>query len=281
VATTKTVAKVASDLRKPRGFVVVAPGDEAEFLRPLPLRALPGLGPATERLLGGLGLRTLGDLAGHPAELLERRLGRAAALSLHLRAQGIDPSPVTPPAAPKSISREETFERDIDDDAVLRGHLRRLCADVGRQLRAAGLSARTVDLKLRHADFSTVSRQRGLDTGSDSDAAITAGALALLAESHAAGEPVRLLGAGVHNLEAASQLDLFDPAAGSRERLIDSTLDTLRRRFGPGALRRGITGRETDRLWFDRADLREPLEEPSVEASPQIGPDAPTKDAGG
>jgi DNA polymerase-4 len=261
VATAKTVAKVASDLRKPRGFVVVAPGEEAEFLRPLPLRVLPGLGPATERVLTGLGMRTLGDLAGHPPGLLESRLGKAAALSLHLRSQGIDSSPVTPPAAPKSISREETFERDIDGADPLRDHLRRLCADVGRSLRAAGLSARTVELKLRYADFTTVSRQRSLDAGSDGDAAITAGALALLAAAHQPGQPIRLLGAGVHNLEAASQLDLFNQAAGSRDRLIDSALDSLRQRFGPGALRRGATGREPDRLSYDQADLREPADD--------------------
>jgi DNA polymerase-4 len=258
VATTKTVAKVASDLRKPRGFVIVAPGDEAEFLGPLPLRVLPGLGPATERILTGLGLRTLGDLAGHPARLLESRLGRAAAISLHLRSQGIDRSPVTPPTVPKSISREETFEHDVDNTGLLGERLRRLCADVGRSLRAAGLSARTVGLKLRDADFTTVSRQRSLDAGTDSDAAITAGALALLAATHRPGQSIRLLGVGVHNLESASQLDLFDQAAGSRGRLLDSTLDSLRRRFGPDALRRGATGKDRDHLWFDHEDLREP-----------------------
>jgi DNA polymerase-4 len=260
VGTTKTVAKVASDLRKPRGFVVVPPGGEAAFLSPLPLRVLPGLGPATERVLTGLGLRTLGELAAHPRGLLEGRLGKAAALSLHLRSQGIDSSPVTPPSAPRSISREKTFEQDIGDPAVLRERLRRLGADVGRSLRAAGLSARTVDIKLRHADFTTVSRQRSLDAGSDTDAAIVASALALLAESHRAGQPIRLLGVGVHNLERTAQLDLFDGVGGTRDRLIDSALDSLRQRFGPGALSRGVTGKDPDRLWYDHADLREPAD---------------------
>jgi hypothetical protein len=103
-----------------------------------------------------------------------------------------------------------------------------------------------------------VSRQRSLDAGTDSDAAITAGALALLAATHRPGQSIRLLGVGVHNLESASQLDLFDQAAGSRERLLDSTLDSLRRRFGPDALRRGATGKDRDHLWFDHEDLREP-----------------------
>jgi DNA polymerase-4 len=165
---------------------------------------------------------------------------------------------VTPPSAPRSISREETFEQDITDPAALREHLRRLCADVGRSLRAAGLSARTVDVKLRHADFTTVIRQRSIDAGSDTDAAIVAAALALLAETHRPGEPIRLLGVGVHKLERTAQLDLFAGAGGTRDRRIDSALDSLRQRFGPGALSRGVTGKEPDRLWYDHADLREP-----------------------
>ena len=180
IATCKTVAKIASDLRKPRGFVVVRPGDEAEFLRPLPLRTLPGLGPSTAGTLAGLGLRTLGELAGHPAALLERRLGKAAAHSLTRRARGIDTSPVVPPSTTKSISREETYDRDVVDAGMLRERVRHLSADVGRRLRAAGLSARTVSLKIRYADFTSLTRQCPLDGGSDSDAAITSGALALL-----------------------------------------------------------------------------------------------------
>ncbi len=258
VATSKTIAKIASELRKPRGFVVVAPGEELEFLRPLPLRTLPGLGPATAATLSGLGLRTLGDLASHPPALLERRLGRAAALSLTRRAQGIDSSPVTPPTTPKSISREETYDRDVVDPAQLRERVRHLSADVGRRLRAAGLSARTVSLKLRDADFTTVTRQRSLDGGSDSDAAITAAAIALLAATRQSGQPVRLLGVGVHNLEDAAQLDLFTAPASDRERRLDATLDSLRRRFGPDAVRRGAPGAELRDLDWRHEDLREP-----------------------
>jgi DNA polymerase-4 len=257
VATSKTVAKIASDLRKPRGFVVVSPGEEAEFLRPLPLRALPGLGPATERVLDALGLRTLGDLAGQPLPLLERRLGRAAALSLQQRARGIDRAPVSPPTAPKSISREETFDADTDDPAVLRRRLILLCAEVGRGLRRAGLSARTVSLKMRFADFSDTVRQRTLGAGSDSDAAITEGALGLLDAARRPGRPVRLLGVGVHNLEAVAQLDLFAQAARARERLLDSTLDSVQRRFGPSALRRGASAAVLRDLDWHHEDLRE------------------------
>src|SRR5205807_5579898 len=105
VATSKTVAKVASELRKPRGFVVVPPGTEAEFLAPLPLRALPGLGPATERGLQGLGVTTLGQLAALPVDAVRRRAGDAAGRSPWERARGIDDSPVAVPGRPKSVSR--------------------------------------------------------------------------------------------------------------------------------------------------------------------------------
>jgi DNA polymerase-4 len=258
VATSKTVAKIASDLRKPRGFVVVAPGEEEEFLRPLPLRALPGLGPSSERRLAGLGLRTLGDLGAHPPSLLERALGRSAARSLSLRARGIDPAPVTPPGDPRSISREETFAADVRDLGELRAHLARLCAEVGRSLRAARLSARTVTLRLRYADFTTLSRQTTLEEAGDRDSAITAAALALLDATHTPGRPVRLLGAGVHGLERQAQLDLFSEPAGARDRVLDAVLDSLRRRFGPAALRRGTGatgGRDLD--WHGE-DLRAP-----------------------
>ena len=258
VATCKTVAKIGSELRKPRGFVVVPPGTEEEFLRPLPLRALPGLGPSTERSLSGLGLRTLGDLAQVPIAILERSVGRAAAHSLHQRCRGIDGSPVMPLQAPKSISREETFASDTDDLPQLRERLIRMCAEVGRSLRAASLTARTVSLKLRYADYTTLSRQHTLAAASDSDAAITAGALALLNEAHRPGTRIRLLGAGVHNLESAAQLDLFAETASARDRVLDTTLDSLRRRFGPGALQRGAAGTAIRDLDWHREDLAEP-----------------------
>jgi DNA polymerase-4 len=258
VATSKTVAKIASDLRKPRGFVVVRPGEEEEFLGPLPLRALPGLGPSTERRLEGLGLRTLGDLALVPEAVLTARLGRAAGSSLHQRSRGIDTAPVAPPQAPKSISREETFAADIGDLPPLADRLRTLSAEVGRSLRAAGLTARTVSLKLRYADFTTIVRQETLGGASDMDAAIRDAALSLLRGALQPGRTVRLLGVGVHNLEPAAQLDLFSDAGSARQRRLDAAMDSLRQRFGPEALRRGAAaGRLRDLDWH-REDLREP-----------------------
>ena len=159
VATSKMVAKVASDLEKPRGMVVVPPGDEAAFLAPLPLRRLPGLGPASEKALASLGLMTLGDLAAFPLPALRRRLGEHAAISLSERARGIDRSEVTVPERPKSISREETFSEDVSDRAELHRLLRACAADVGRQLRHGRWAARTATLKLRYSDFATYTRQ--------------------------------------------------------------------------------------------------------------------------
>jgi DNA polymerase-4 len=265
VATSKTVAKIASDLRKPRGFVVVRPGEEEEFLGPLPLRTLPGLGPSTERRLEGLGLRTLGDLAGVPEAVLTARLGRAAGLSLHQRSRGIDASPVAPPQAPKSISREETFAADIGDLGPLADRLRALAAEVGRSLRAARLTARTVSLKVRFADFTTIARQETLGAASDSDAAIREAGLSLLRGAFQPGRTIRLLGIGVHNLEPAAQLDLFSDAASARDRRVDAALDSLRQRFGPEALRRGAAaGRVRDLDWH-REDLGEASPEPESE----------------
>ena len=240
VATGKTVAKVASDLRKPRGFVVVRPGEEAAFLAPLPLRRLPGLGPATERALTGLGVRTLGELAGLPEDVLRRRLGEAAARSLGARARGVDEASVTVPDRPRSVSREETFGADVDEAEALAGRLRELAADVGRRLREGGWRARTVTLKLRYQDFETLTRQLSLDAATDGDRAVAAAASTLLAQTWN-GRPVRLLGVGVSGLEDAAQLALFD-AAAQRDARLDRTLDELRRRFGSAAAHRGPRG---------------------------------------
>jgi DNA polymerase-4 len=244
VATGKTVAKIASDLRKPRGFVVVRPGTEAAFLHPLPLRRLPGLGPATERALAGLGVTTLGGLAGLPPDVLRRRLGEAAATSLSARARGEDPSEVTVPGRPKSISREETFLHDTADPRQLDRRIRELAADVGHRLRAGSWSARTVSLRLRSSDFTTITRQRTLPTPLDDDVTIAIAALELLGESWDGG-PLRLLGVGVEHLAEAGQLELLGPEQDRASRL-DRTLDALRSRFGDAAVRRGAPGELRD-----------------------------------
>lgn len=245
VATCKTVAKIGSDLKKPRGFVVVRPGDEAAFLAPLPLRRLPGLGPASENALNVLSIRTLGELAALPLDVVQRRVGNAAGRSLWERARGIDTSPVVLPERPKSVSREETFERDVAARDVLTRRIGTLSADVGARLRAGGWTARTVTLKLRYHDFSTITRQHSLlaPTATDVDVRDTAIALFNAAWS---GASVRLLGVGVSGLEEASQLDLFSAPTQGR---LDHTLDQLRARFGSNAIRRGAGGALRDMDW--------------------------------
>jgi DNA polymerase IV len=251
VATCKTIAKIASDLEKPRGFVVVEPGGEAAFLAPLPLRRLPGLGPAAERALSGLGISTLGQLAALPLDTVQRRVGRASGSSLWERARGIDTAPVTVPGAPKSVSREETFARDVAQRAALHLRIGELASDVGARLRTGGWTARTVTLKLRYADFTTISRQETLAIPTATDTTVRDAAVALLDVSWT-GDAVRLLGVGVTGLEEAPQLDLFAQPANDR---IDRTLDTLRERFGHGAIRRG-TGEGLHDLDWRGDDLR-------------------------
>ena len=251
VATCKTVAKIASDLRKPRGFVVVEPGDEAAFLAPLPLRRLPGLGPSAERALNGLGISTLGQLAALPVDTVQRRVGRAAGRSLWERAQGIDELPVTIPGAPRSVSREETFARDVGQRAALHARIAELASDVAGRLRTGGWTARTVTLKLRYSDFTTITRQETLPSATATDTTVRDAALVLL-DAAWSGDAVRLLGVGVTGLESAPQLDLFNQPATDR---IDHTLDRLRARFGHDAIRRG-TGEGLRDLDWRGDDLR-------------------------
>jgi DNA polymerase IV len=255
VATTKVVAKVASDLRKPQGFVVVPPGEEAAFLAPLPVRKLPGLGPAAERALEGLGIATLGQLAALPLDVVRRRLGEHAGAGLWRRAQGIDDSEVVVPGRPKSVSREETFFHDVTDHAALAERMRHLAADVGRRLRHGEWRGRTVTLKLRYSDFTTLSRQVSLPTATDADVMIAATGMGLL-DAAWTGDPVRLLGVGVSSLEDAAQLDLFDAPAQQRDERLDRVLDQLRGRFGDRAVRRGATAASLRDMDFRGDDLR-------------------------
>ena len=242
VAGSKLVAKVASELRKPRGLVVVPDGDEAAFLAPLPLDKLPGCGPATVLKLERFGVRTIGDLAALPDPFLGELFGQYGRV-LGAHARGVDPSPVMPPGDPKSISREVTFDRDVSDPVKVRETALALLQDVGQSLRSHQLSARTVVLKIRYQPFDTQSRQATLPYATDRDDQL-AGALRQLLETQLdPSRPIRLIGAGVGNLEAgATQLSLLE-SRSSRLAMLDEQLDQLRDRYGDHVIARGATPR--------------------------------------
>ena len=240
VATNKLCAKVASDLRKPDGLVVVAPGGEAVFLAPLPLARLWGVGPKTRAVLEDLGMRTIGDLASADPALLDARFGEHGT-AIWERARGIDVSTVEPEVEAKSVGHEHTFDRDTRDRAQIEATLLRLADGVGRRLRASGTRARTITLKLRVAPFETRSRQRTLPEPTDDDLRIYEIARALLRAAldadrdggHAAA--VRLVGVSASGLVAGAQLGLFDDARTAR---LNAALDAVRDRFGDTALDR-------------------------------------------
>jgi DNA polymerase-4 len=237
VAPNKFLAKIASDLEKPDGLVEVRPGEEARFLRDLPIRRLWGVGPASESELAALGIRTIGQLAATPAETLRSRFGSSG---LHLRelAWGRDDRPVVPWHDPKSIGAEETFGHDTRDLRRVRATLLGQADRVARELRAEGLAGLTVTLKLRDAEFRTVTRQ-------DTKTVATTDAVEIFERAWAALEklprslPIRLVGLSVSGLikgETPRQLGFFDRSA--RAERVSRVSDEVRARFGPRALRR-------------------------------------------
>ena len=235
VATTKLVAKIASDLRKPDGLVAVAAGDEAAFLAPLPIGRLWGVGAQTRAALAEYGVRTIGDLAAVDPRLLVRRLGQHGA-TLVERARGVDPSPVTGEAEAKSVSHEHTFDVDTSDVDQIERTLLALAEGVASRLRAGGVRAATVVVKIRDSHFRTVTRQRTLAEPTDLAEPIWHIALDL-ARPAIRGRRIRLVGVGAHGLGEPSQLGLFAPADDRQHRVVDAT-DAVRRRFGERAVTR-------------------------------------------
>ena len=246
LSTSRVVSKIASDLAKPAGFLHVWPGRERPFLAPLPIERMPGIGPATRERLSEFNLRTLGDLARLDPMLTGSLFGNWGP-SLLARARGEDPPEVAAPGRggherPKSVSRECTFDDDTDDPAFCEGVLFFLSERACRDLRGHRLTARTVTLKLRYRDFTTVTRRATLATPTDSDRTVAATVRELFRAAYARRVRVRLLGVALANLvDAAPQLDLFaDPRALAWERLL-ATLDRLRGRHGFGIVRTGPT----------------------------------------
>ncbi len=251
-ATTKLLAKLASDSAKPDGLLVVAPDAALDFLHPLPIRRLWGVGPATERRLAALGVRTVGDLAAMPERTLVASLGDASGRHLHALAWNRDPRPVEPGREAKSIGCEETFPVDLTDRGRLGSVVVQLADRVGRRLRAASRAGRTVQLKVRYKGFRTITRSRTLPEPTDLAVDITGVARELL-DGVDVGEGIRLLGVTVQQLvptgpsgssrasgssDAVAQPDLFsaaDDAVGTHAAL-ERSLDAVRARFGDQAV---------------------------------------------
>ncbi|MEV6928310.1 DNA polymerase IV [Dactylosporangium sp. NPDC051485] len=206
--TSKLIAKIGSDLHKPDGLTVVAPGQERAFLGPLPVTALSGVGPATAERLRRAGVHTIADLAGlAPADLLER-FGQAHGAALYRLARADDDRPVVGEREAKSVSAEETFAADVADPARLGAELELLAAQVGGRLRAAGLSGRTVTLKARHFDFTTITRSTTRAQPTDDSRVIAQAARRLLGDVDVSGG-LRLIGVGVSGLTEFAQDDLL------------------------------------------------------------------------
>lgn len=242
LAASKTVAKIASDAGKPDGFLAVPAGGEAAFLAPLPVRRLPGVGPRVEAALSRIGVRTLGQLTSLSETTLRSLFGRHGP-RLAERARGLDPSPVAPfEAPPKSVSREGTFASDVADSAALRAVLRSYCESVGAGLRRRGRRARSLTLKLRYGDFTTVTRSLTLDRPAHADDILYRAAETLLHGALARdGRALRLIGFGAFNLaEDAVQLPLEEARWQQLEQL-DRAVDRLRLKYGRRCLQSGRT----------------------------------------
>jgi DNA polymerase-4 len=245
LATSKTVAKIASDRDKPRGLTIVWPGEEGAFLSPLDVGLMPGIGPQTASRLRALGVRTLGDLAALDDETARQVLGNHGPSAV-LRARGTDPRPVRDREQVKSVSNERTFSKDIRDQAEVRVVLTSLCEQVASRLRQKALRGRTVHLKIRFADFTTKTAQETLAAPTDSTATVSTTVSRLLKAQWVPGVGIRLLGVGVSGFgEVPSQLDLLSEPPDERRDRIERTVDELRGRFGDDAV--GFGGRSLSR----------------------------------
>lgn len=248
IASNKLMAKIANDVGKsaahtgapPNAITYVPDGSEAEFLAPLPVEKLWGVGPKTSEQLAKIGVATIGDLAECPEKELVRLFGKTGAY-LHKHAKGIDDSPIVTFHEPKSISQETTFPRDVRDEQQLRQTLRELSENVGHSLRREGYSGATIKLKLRWPDFTTVTRQMTISSPTDDDHQIIIVASRLFDKVWKPGKAVRLIGVGVSGLESqVHQLNLWDEKFDNRKKMahqLQDAIDDLRERFGQQSIR--------------------------------------------
>lgn len=234
VASTKYVAKLASDLCKPDGMLVVPADGVREFLEPLPVGRLWGVGEKTGDLLSRMAIRTIGDLRQTPEAILSRLLGDQSARHLSQLAHGIDDRPVVPYEAPKSVSHEETFDRDLDDETDILRELLGLSGRVASRLRADGYHARTVTLKARLASFTTLSRSRTLPDATDTGADLYHHVSDLFKALPGERRRIRLLGVAATGLVSAGAEQLA-MLRSERWGDVERAVDRIEHRFGRGA----------------------------------------------
>ncbi len=240
IAHNKLLAKIASDLEKPDGFVVVPANGIQAFLDPLPVSRIWGVGRVAERKLKGIGIHNIAGLRKTTMKQLEPLFGQKTSRHLLACAQGVDSRPVVPDREAKSISHEQTFPQDVDQKDVLYGTLLGLTEQVMRRLRNTDKLARCIELKLRFADFSTITRSRHLAAPTDVTSEIWH-VLQQLMQQHWNGQPVRLTGMGVSELQHLEirQGDMFLDATHAHQQQVDRVADDIRERFGKQAVHRG------------------------------------------
>lgn len=241
VGPNKFIAKVASAIRKPDGFVVVDPRNVQPFLDPLPVSRLWGVGKVADQRLAEHGIRTIGQLRIMKGDFLETLFGNWGEQLFNL-SHGKDDRPVVPDQDAKSISHETTFPEDLDDRETLREWMMELTDQVARRLRRNGLSGKTVQIKIRFSDFRTMIRSRSLKRATNLTRELWKTASGLLASNLSEHPPgVRLLGMGVYGLssEQPAQGELFEDQEEDKQRRIDAASDKIRDRFGKSAIRRG------------------------------------------
>jgi DNA polymerase IV len=239
LATTRLVAKVASDQAKPRGLVWVVPGREEIFLAPLPIRKIPGIGKVTERALRSMGIETVEQISREPHERLEKVFGRWGD-ALYRKARGGDSYEFVIDAEPKSISQNHTFGEDTYDENVMASMLSHLSQKACKRLREAGLSARTLTLTIRYQGFDTHTRSKSLPEPTQLDGDISAVFMELFQEHRNRKRKVRLLGVSLSNFShGGEQLDLLNAERRAKLEKLTQATDRLRDRFGFGAVQFG------------------------------------------
>ncbi len=240
VAPNKYLAKLASDLEKPDGLTIVDPNHVQEFLDPLDVSRVWGVGKQTRKKLESIGVRTIAQLRLLPLEVLKSKFGINSEHFWRL-ARGIDSRPVVPDRDAKSISHETTFASDIDDVLALHAWLMELTDQVARRMRRYGIVGKTLQLKLRYSDFETITRSQTISEQTNSTSVLSETATQLFAaNSSEVGRGIRLLGVGVSGLGTGGheQLPLFDKEESMRDKRMDQASDTIRDKFGSIALQR-------------------------------------------